>query len=184
MNIVTPTGEVLSHLTAGDVFGERGLLRNAPAPNSGRRDRGQRPSTCCRRQAFCRLLREHPEFRGYFNPDGSPAAADRRQVPVLHAARRPDVGQTRRGVAGNIRTGCRKHVRRTTISCLPVMRDDRLAGIVTTRDFAKRIVAEGASGDTPVGEIMTPEPVTRVHPTRWPTTPCWRWWSTASDTCR
>jgi CBS domain-containing protein len=41
---------------------------------------------------------------------------------------------------------------------LPVGDDDQLVGIVTDRDIAIRAVAAGKGPDTPVREVMSPEP--------------------------
>jgi CBS domain-containing protein len=48
------------------------------------------------------------------------------------------------------------------VSCLPVVDDGRLSGIITDRDLRNRVVARGMAPETPVAEIMTPEPAT-VH---------------------
>jgi CBS domain-containing protein len=41
------------------------------------------------------------------------------------------------------------------IGCLPVVRDGKLAGIVTDRDIAVRAVAAGIDPDTPIERIMS-----------------------------
>jgi CBS domain-containing protein len=46
------------------------------------------------------------------------------------------------------------------ISSICVLSGDQLAGIVTLRDISGKIVASGLSGDTPVSQIMTADPVT------------------------
>ena len=51
-------------------------------------------------------------------------------------------------------------IRDRDISCLPVCEGGRLVGILTTGDLADRVIAEGLGADTPVGRVMTPDPMT------------------------
>jgi CBS domain-containing protein len=53
---------------------------------------------------------------------------------------------------------CARLMAEHRISCLPVLDDGRLVGIVTDRDLRNRVLAQGRSDDTPVGEVMTREP--------------------------
>lgn len=47
------------------------------------------------------------------------------------------------------------------IGALMVMRDDALVGIVTERDYARKVILKGhSSRETPVSDIMTPAPTT------------------------
>jgi CBS domain-containing protein len=46
------------------------------------------------------------------------------------------------------------------IGSLPIVEDDKLFGVVTDRDVAIRIVAEGRGADTPVDEIASKDIVT------------------------
>ena len=46
------------------------------------------------------------------------------------------------------------------VSCILVVEDGKLVGLVTTGDFAARALAEGRSLDAPVSEIMTKDPYT------------------------
>ena len=52
------------------------------------------------------------------------------------------------------------------IGALPVVRDEELVGIVSERDYARKVILRGKSShDVPVREIMTADVVT-VDPTR------------------
>lgn len=46
------------------------------------------------------------------------------------------------------------------VSCLLVVQDDRLVGIVTDRDLRSRVLAVGGDPDGPVDDVMTRDPVT------------------------
>ena len=46
------------------------------------------------------------------------------------------------------------------VGSLPIVEGDKLIGVVTDRDFAIRIVAEGRGADTTVGEIASKDVVT------------------------
>jgi signal-transduction protein with cAMP-binding, CBS, and nucleotidyltransferase domain len=54
-------------------------------------------------------------------------------------------------------------MRREQIGCLLVCSDQRVVGIFTERDLLRRVLAAEKPLTTPVGECMTPDPVT-VHP--------------------
>lgn len=46
-----------------------------------------------------------------------------------------------------------------SVGALPVMRGEALAGIVTERDYARKVILKGhSSRETPVSDIMTPVP--------------------------
>jgi CBS domain-containing protein len=52
-------------------------------------------------------------------------------------------------------------MREDHVGSLPVVEEGRLVGMITDRDIAMRVVAEGAEAETTqVGSVYTPEPVT------------------------
>ena len=160
VNIITPSGELLSHLATGDAFGERGLLRDGIAPNRAVAECDS-AFYVLQKAEFDKLLVEYPAFRAFFNPSVPvpiPAVEDKTLFstplgelmsadPVTIS---PDVSA--REAAQLL---AEKH-----FSSLPVARDGRVLGIVTARDFTTRLVATGKSSDIAVGEIMTPDPFT------------------------
>ncbi len=58
---------------------------------------------------------------------------------------------------------CARLMAERQVSCLPVLRNDRLAGIVTDRDLRSRVLACGVDPGTAIAQVMTPEPLT-AHP--------------------
>lgn len=54
-------------------------------------------------------------------------------------------------------------MRREQVGCVLVCEQGRVAGIFTERDLMRRVLAEGKPLTLPIGECMTPHPVT-VHP--------------------
>jgi CBS domain-containing protein len=54
-------------------------------------------------------------------------------------------------------------MRRDKVGCILVCENDRVVGIFTERDLMRRVLADGKPLTVPVGQCMTPGPVT-VHP--------------------
>jgi len=55
---------------------------------------------------------------------------------------------------------CARLMAEHRISCLPVLEEGRLTGILTDRDLRNRVLAKDLATDTPVGDVMTPDPAT------------------------
>ncbi|MFW5834734.1 MAG: DUF294 nucleotidyltransferase-like domain-containing protein [Pseudomonadota bacterium] len=163
VDIVSADGDLVSQVAEGDVFGERGLMRLGLAVNRAVAE-SEVTVLCLPKASFEQLLREHPAFHDFFHRNRAFSRTAQGGAPQEHLLSIK---------VGDIMTADPKTVEETTtareaavimrdldISCLLVCRDRRLVGILTTGDMGRRVVAEGRSVDTPVGEIMTPEPFT------------------------
>lgn len=164
VDLVTAEDVTLAHLTAGNTFGQRALLRDGKAPNKAVATVDSLfvaiPST-----AFSEAMAVNPAFREFY---ARTLAPERRSVrgdqPEINLATVPvrdlmtadpvclDPDASAREAAALMRA--------KGISCLLITRDGALVGILTDGDVARGVVAEGRSSDTPVSEIMTSDPIT------------------------
>ena len=150
-------GAPVSLLGARNSFGERGLLRGGLAVTSARAVKDTR-LLILPRADFEALIRDSTAARRFFDrargarPGGDALATSRVQTlmsaPVATCT--PDTG-----IAEAART-----MRGKGISALCVRENDRLVGIVTTRDLTNKALADGLAGETPVRAVMTPDPLT------------------------
>ena len=157
VEILDATGNTVSVLHPGNSFGERGLTRDGKAVTSARARTDVRLLLLAATE-FRHLMSVSDGFRRFFER-GTAAAQSRRtdlstqKVGDLMAVSPVSVpsAATLQEAAGLMRD--------RGVSCLCVVDDGRLVGILTTGDVTERAVAEGLSGDTPVARIMTPDPV-------------------------
>jgi CBS domain-containing protein len=104
------------------------------------------------------LIANFPAFERFFSRGQSGKAARQNDLATLKVAdlmaRKPQsvTPQTTAQEAAKL-------MREYRFSCVPVVEGERLVGIVTTRDLSGRVLAEGRAPDTPVAEIMTPDPL-------------------------
>lgn len=120
-------------------------------------------------EVFTALAEEHPGFREFYSQAN--AARLRRaltdlQLPARGAAvlkttvadlvRRPPVTT---GPDASVREAAQR-MAAERVSCLPVVREGRLLGIVTDRDLRTRVLAAGLDSGEPVARVMTPDPAT------------------------
>lgn len=151
------TGNVVSLLGPRNSFGERGLSRD-----------GYAATTAAAKQdcillilppdEFRYMLGEHASFRKFF--DRSRAAETKRsdlatsRVSALMA--RDPITCKPQVLVVEAAGQMKEH----NVSCLGVTEDDKLVGILTASDMVNRVLAEGLSGEIPVSQVMTPDPVT------------------------
>lgn len=149
----------VSLLTRENSFGERGLLRDGIAVTTATAAEDCR-MLCIPAKLFQTLRTQHPAFQRFFDR-GRPAPASgvtrtadltRVRVETLMAAN-PASCAPNTSIKAAARIMRERH-----ISCLCVVSDERLEGIVTLRDIVNKAVADDMSKDTAVSAIMTANP--------------------------
>jgi CBS domain-containing protein len=157
VEITDTEGEIVSQLSRGNSFGERGLLRDGLAATNARViDDGT--LLMLPKGALTQLIRQSPAFARFFDrgrrSDLAPSAVAAARVadfltrePLFCSPETPIIEAARM-------------MRDAHVSSIGVVRDDRLVGIVTVRDMSNRVVAEGRDGGDPVSLVMTGDPHT------------------------
>ena len=162
-DIVAPGGAVVSHRVAGDILGERGLLRDGYAVMDVRAIEPSDLITLSS-ELFHDFVEHEPAFAEWFTRS-APAWSDEAEtgyatgLTALHVRdlmSAPPITCE----ADNSITDVAKVMRDRRISSLLVMQGDDLQGIVTTTDLTNKVLAEGRDGTTPVTDVMTRNPVT------------------------
>ncbi|MEM7226973.1 MAG: putative nucleotidyltransferase substrate binding domain-containing protein [Pseudomonadota bacterium] len=165
VEVRAPDESTLMHLGEGEAFGVRALLGEGTAPNRilclEDLELLQLPKS-----VFARLGESVPGFSEFFVPmvsrDETPAPTGADGAVATMSADLTSI-MTPEPVTieqdSSIRSAAQL-MRSRDISCLPVMAQDSLVGIVTDSDLRDRVVAEGLDVERPVVAVMTPNPVT------------------------
>ncbi|ROT98054.1 putative nucleotidyltransferase substrate binding domain-containing protein [Histidinibacterium lentulum] len=156
--ISTVSDEVVTYRAAGDVMGERGLLRDGKAMLTAR---AAGPLVLHHIPAadFLRLMSEEGEFARWFGravptepgSDDGPYATGLTALSVSDMMAKSPVTCS----AGTTVTEVARIMRDRVISSVLVMEDEGLAGIVTVHDLTNKVLAEGLTGSIPVADVMT-----------------------------
>ncbi|MCB1346309.1 MAG: CBS domain-containing protein, partial [Rhodobacteraceae bacterium] len=156
VEVTDANGALVSILAPRNSFGERGLLRDGLAVTSSHAVEAT-VVLMLPEGELRHLMANVPAFARFFNR-ARPAEgrdADLATLKVGDLMTRGPVslppGATVAEVACVMRD---KHV-----SSVAITQDDTLIGLVTTRDLTERVMAEGLGFDTPVRQVMTPDPV-------------------------
>ncbi|MFN4160021.1 MAG: DUF294 nucleotidyltransferase-like domain-containing protein [Gemmobacter sp.] len=156
VEVLDPSGALVSLLGPRNSFGERGLMRDGLAVTSARVTEDAvlllLPTV-----EFRRLIAAFPAFERMFNRhrphgDDGPSLTTMKVGDLM--ARRPVTV----GPDDPIRMAAQK-MRDAHVSSVGVVEGDRFLGIVTTRDMTNKVVASGIDAFGPVSGIMTPDPV-------------------------
>jgi CBS domain-containing protein len=162
-DIVAPGGAVVSHRVAGDILGERGLLRDGYAAADVRAIEASDLITLSA-DLFHQFMADEPAFAEWFRRS-APAWSEEAEtgyatgLTALHVRDLMSAPPITCDTDSSI-TDVAKVMRDRRISSLLVMRGDVLQGIVTTTDLTNKVLAEGRDGTTPVTDVMTRNPVT------------------------
>ncbi|WP_372840526.1 putative nucleotidyltransferase substrate binding domain-containing protein [Phaeovulum sp.] len=156
VEVLDRNGGLVSLLSARNTFGERGLMRDGLAATTAHT---REDSTILMLPAveFRELIARFPAFERFFNrgrgQDNHTADISTLKVADL-VARKPLSCEPSTTVAEAARM-----MRDSHISSLGVTEDGRLLGILTVRDLANKVLAEGRSPQTPVSRVMTAKPI-------------------------
>ncbi len=157
VQITDSTGDVVSLLSRGNSFGERGLMRDGLAATSARMVEDG-TLLLLPKGAFAQLLVSAPAFQRFFGRGKGAGLA-----PSRVATTRVGDILTRKPVSCAPDTpiiDAARLMRDARVSSVGILDDGRLVGLVTVRDMSGRVVAEGLDTSAPVSRVMTAGPVT------------------------
>lgn len=163
VEVRSATGKVFARLGVGEVFGANAVLKESRATY---RAIATEDTTVLRLDGaeFRRLASEHPELARFeplgferLQAPGAAAVPDRNAAVDLMTTTARDL-MTSGTITADPQTALidaaglmRKH----NVSCLPIVANDRILGILTDTDLRNRVVAESADTARPVSEFMT-----------------------------
>ena len=159
VEVTDTNGALVSILAPRNSFGERGLLRDGRAVTTATTTA---PSVLLALPGpeLRHLIAHFPAFERFFTrgtPSGKGGRSnDLATLKVADLMVRNPVSATPDTTAQDAARLMRQH----RISCVPVVTGETLVGIVTTRDLSGRVLAEGRAPDTPLSQVMTPDPMT------------------------
>ncbi len=158
IRISDDTGDSVSELHSRNSFGERGLLRDGMAVTTAT---AVEDSTVLMlpHAELMRLIDSYRSIARFFDRGG------------LVSLRQNDLAVLKVGdlIGGKAPLSCApdtpvidaaRAMRDAGAGSIGVLDDGRLVGLVTIRDMTNRVVAEGRDIQTPIAQVMTPDPIT------------------------
>ncbi|EBA11935.1 DUF294 nucleotidyltransferase-like domain-containing protein [Roseobacter sp. CCS2] len=150
---------LISQLGRENSFGERGLMKGGTAVTSAYAQEDTR-LICIPPTAFHKLRADHDAYRRFFDRSRETEKTDalsgfdltRVQVATLMVPNPVTCAPTM-----TIQDAAKK-MQDKRISCLCVVAKKKLTGILTVRDLSGKALAQGLPPNTPVSDIMTPDP--------------------------
>ena len=157
VEVLEPSGGLVSLLGPRNSFGERGLLRDGLAVTTARVTEDA-VILILPTAEFRRLIGEAPAFERFFNRGRGAEArgADLTTQKVANLMVRDPITVA---ASATIRDAALR-MREAHVSSLGVTEGEAFVGIVTTRDMTNKALALGMDPAGPVSGIMTADPVT------------------------
>ncbi len=161
IEVTAETGDVVSRLGPGQVFGERGILTGGTAPYTAAAREPARLHLVPA-EDFLGLVGTEPQFARFFGREPAPerpeAARSTADLGMLRISEIMSAGPI--SVApGDTVAEAATVMRDRHISCVLVSEGERLVGILTSGDLCGRVIAARLGPDTPVAEVMTRNPL-------------------------
>ncbi len=161
VEITSEAGDVISRLSPGECFGERGLLLDGRAPYTATA-REATTLVCVPAASFLALMGREAGFARFFGREpGAAAPPEREPAPDLGMIRVSEIMSPRPVTLSPADTAAHAAtlMREKGISCVLIAEAGRLVGILTTSDLCARVLAERRPADTPLAEVMTARPI-------------------------
>ncbi|MDP7149886.1 MAG: putative nucleotidyltransferase substrate binding domain-containing protein [Paracoccaceae bacterium] len=163
IDVRTSSGDRVSRRGTGDIIGERGLLRDGKAMLTAT-VKEQASLLLIKADTFHALVAAHAEIAGWFDratptdesEDEGPYATGLTALSVSDMMAKSPVTCSQTDSV----TFVARIMRDNSISSVLVVQDQALAGIVTVHDMTNKVLAEGLTGEIPVGKVMTANPRT------------------------
>ncbi len=156
VEVLEPSGGLVSLLGPRNSFGERGLMRDGVAVTTARATEGAEILMLPEAE-FRRLIATYPAFERFFHRgrahENREADISTRKVGDLIAREPISVPPET-----TIRAAAER-MRDAHISCLAITEGERLVGIVTARDFVNKVLAQGLDASAPVRTVMAADPM-------------------------
>ncbi|MDP2738053.1 MAG: DUF294 nucleotidyltransferase-like domain-containing protein [Pseudorhodobacter sp.] len=157
VEVLDASGGLVSLLGPRNSFGERGLMREGLAVTTARVTEDA-VLLLLPTAEFRRLIADSPAFERFFDRGRGPSERRGSDLALLKVADLMARKPVTVGPGDSIRQAAAK-MRDAHVSSLGIVEGGRFLGIVTTRDLTNKVLANGLDPATPVGEVMTPDPV-------------------------
>lgn len=157
IEVLEPSGGIVSLLGPRNSFGERGLMRDGLALTTARVTQ-EAVLLMLPVAEFRRLIADHASFERFFQRG---RGAEHRESDLTGQkverlmAREPITVPAEMSIQAAAVV-----MRDNRVSSLGVTEAGRFAGLVTVRDFTNKVLAGGLSPEAAVGDVMTRDPVT------------------------